>query len=69
MDTNKHKNKKKWNLGQIALALIITGATILSLILIIYVAIYAGLVKAGIVVGGLLILIGMLLGMYCDFNR
>lgn len=69
MDTNKHKNKKKWNLGQIALALIITGATILSLILIIYVAIYAGLVQAGIIVGGLLILIGMLLGMYYDFNR
>lgn len=68
MDINKY-NKKKWNLGQIALALIITGATILSLILIIYVAIYAGLVQAGIIVGGLLILIGMLLGMYYDFNR
>lgn len=68
MDINKY-DKKKWNLGQIALALIITGATILSLILIICVAIYAGLAQAGIVVGGLLILVGLLLSMYCDFNR
>lgn len=68
MDINKY-DKKKWNLGQIALALIITGATILSLILIICVAIYAGLAQAGIVVGGLLILVGLLLGMYYDFNR
>lgn len=68
MDINKY-DKKKWNLGQIALALIITGATILSLILIICVAIYASLAQAGIVVGGLLILVGLLLSMYCDFNR
>lgn len=68
MDINKY-DKKKWNLGQIALALIITGATILSSIIIIYTAIHAGLIQAGIIVGGLLILVGLLLGMYYDFNR